>query len=77
MSANAGAVTTQVKYAVGGMDCPGCAASIRQAVSGVAGVREAEGDFLSGSMSVTLEEAAATAGSRDAAPGTSDADHPT
>ena len=41
MSANAGAVTTQVKYAVGGMDCPGCAASIRQAVSGVAGVREA------------------------------------
>lgn len=59
MSANAGAVTTQVKYAVGGMDCPGCAASIRQAVSGVAGVREAEVDFLSGSMSVTLEEAAA------------------
>ena len=42
-------------YAVGGMDCPGCAASIRNAVVGLRGVVDAEVDFLSGEMSVAVD----------------------
>lgn len=57
MDATASVAATQLRYAVGGMDCPGCAASIRRAVNAVGGVREAEVDFLSGELSVTLDRA--------------------
>ncbi|MBT5534175.1 heavy-metal-associated domain-containing protein, partial [Candidatus Poribacteria bacterium] len=44
------------QYAVGGMDCPGCAASIRNAVNGLAGVVDADVDFLAGEMSVSVDD---------------------
>ena len=57
MAAETGAGIARRRFAVGGMDCPGCAASIRKAVSGLAGVVDADVDFLSGEMSVTMDAA--------------------
>jgi Zn2+/Cd2+-exporting ATPase len=54
-TATATTTRTRLEYAVGGMDCPGCAASIHKAVSALPGVHEAEVDFLSGGMFVAID----------------------
>ncbi len=54
--------TARLEYAIGGMDCPGCAASIHRAVSALPGVRETEVDFLSGGMSVAVDATRADSG---------------
>ncbi len=43
------------KYAVTGMSCGHCEASVREEVSGVAGVREVEVSAKTGALTVTSE----------------------